>query len=364
MGVPLSEAQWSLASLPIRHGGLGAIDPVFIYPQAAVASFISSASGSTGIELSTLPPDLLEPILALRAIVLGMAETLSSLWSSSSFEGLLADRGIEAWGNQKVWSFAMDQVAAARFDAEACSRMMRLRRLHAGAHADAWVASLLLEKDGCASFSSAEWQALLRLRCGVLFQGDSKCGGCSSTSDRFGDHALSCSACGLYARHNRLRDALAQEYISAGQLVQLEVQLPGGSSRPADILVAGSGDATPVAVDVSVVHPLHLSALSAEDTPGSLATARETEKVAASKVACDLAGWRFAAVCAETSGAWGPGAVKVIRALARKQSMRSGRPVGEAAGALWRRLGTAVAKGTAQMLLRSFPVAFNCAQGS
>ena len=58
----------------------------------------------------------------------------------------------------------------------------------------------------------------------------------------------------------------------------MEVQLPGANTRLVDILVEDPSDAAPVAVDVSVVHPLHPSAVLAEDTPGSAAAAREAEK--------------------------------------------------------------------------------------
>ena len=162
---------------------------------------------------------------------------------------------------------AIGSSAAVTFDAEACTRMTWLRRLQAGAHSGAWLTNLPVEKDACAIFSVAEWQALLRFRCGVPMQARSVCGGCASPLDPFGDHALACAACGMYARHNRLRDTLAEEFRSAGQSVQLEVQLPGGSPRPADILLLQPDEPTPAAVDVSVVHPLHLSSLRRRTPP-------------------------------------------------------------------------------------------------
>ena len=102
------------------------------------------------------------------------------------------------------------------------------------------------------------------------------------------------------------------------------------------------------------LHPLHPSAVLAEDT-GSAAAAREAEKrVTNAAKACEDQSWRFTPACTECTGAWGPGAQKCVRALVRRQSMRSGEPLAATAGAVWRRLATAVAKGAAQMLLRAF----------
>jgi hypothetical protein len=167
--------------------------------------------------------------------------------------------------------------------------MVRLRRYQASSHSGAWLLAPPLAKDGGTTFSPAEWQALLRFRAAIPMQARVSCGGCSTPLDIFGDHALACASCGLYARHNRLRDALAAELVTAGIVVRTEVPLPGASTRPADILVADPDDATPTAVDVSMVHPLQLSSSSAEDIPGSFAAERETAKRATSASACAAA---------------------------------------------------------------------------
>ena len=355
--VHFSETQWGLGCFPVRLGGCGIVDPVRVHPQAAVASFLASATGPTGIRLSRLPPDLLEALGSLRRCVPGVADSLIALWSVGSLEAILQDSQIETWSDQKAWTWAVDQAAVLAFDAEASTRIAQLRKLQTGAHSG-WVTNLPLEHDRIPTFAPSEFQALLRFRCGIPFQQKIRCGGCSAPLDSFGDHALSCPSCGLYSRHNRLRDALAEEYIAAGYVIRIEAHLPGDRSRPADILVLNSSDPSPMAVDVSIVHPLHLSSASAEDTPGTAAAAREAGKLASSGQACAEQGWRFTPVCVETTGAWGPGGQKAVRALVRKLSMRTGEPVAASAGAVWRRLSTAAAKGAAQMLLRAFPETF------
>ena len=76
MGVPMSEAQWSLACFPIRHDGLGVTDPARIHAQAAVAAFLAAADGDNGRELGVevlsqgrdgLPQDPEQPASSYRA---------------------------------------------------------------------------------------------------------------------------------------------------------------------------------------------------------------------------------------------------------------------------------------------------------
>ena len=288
----------------------------------------------------------------------GIAGPLVPLWSVGSLGDILQHTQIEHWADQKAWTEAVDQAAVISFDAEASTRMASLRNLQAGAHAGAWLTILPSEREGVSSFAPSEFQALLRYRCGIPFQQKGRCGGCSATLDCFGDHALACTSCGLYSRHNRLRDALAQEFVAAGHVIRIEAHLPGDSSRPADVLVLDPSDPSPMAIDVSIVHPLRLSSLSAEVTPGSAAATRESGKLASAGQPCRVEGWRFVPVCAETTGSWGPGGQKCIRGLIRRLSMRHGEPIAVTAGAVWRRLATAVAKGAAQMLLRAYPTLF------
>ena len=179
------------------------------------------------------------------------------------------------------------------------------------------------------------------------------CGGCGAHQDSLGDHALSCASCGIYARHNLFRDALAGEYNRAGVTTSLEPPLPDGSRS--DVLVLEPSEAAPRHVDVSVVHSLHEASSPVEVTPGTAAAQREVEKLGSDAAKeCARLRLRFIPVGAETTGAWGPQAKKVIRELARKQSMRLGEELTVTSKRLWRRLSSAVAQGVARSLLRGF----------
>ena len=80
--------------------------------------------------------------------------------------------------------------------------------------------------------------------------------------DPAGDHALSCATNGTYRRHNHLRDRLFTLSQLAGWTPELEQTIPGSRCRPADLLLR-SAASRPLAVDVTVSHPLRSSAPSA-----------------------------------------------------------------------------------------------------
>ena len=131
------------------------------------------------------------------------------------------------------------------------------------------------------------------------------------------DHAVGCASCGLYARHNHLRSALAHELALAGLPVATEVSPPGSSQRPADVLVSFPCDSHPTALDCSVGHPLHLSSSLAAVTPGILAEQMEKSKRAENTTSCAAAGWCCSPVCVETTGAWGSEGQRLERCLVK-----------------------------------------------
>ena len=353
IGASLPDAHWCLASLPVRLGGLGASDPVVLHPQSAVASFLSSASGRAGLPLSRLDTDLLAAVDSLCAVVPAMASPLRDLWLAGSLDSLLADPELSTWTEQTFWSAAVHDSLAKRFDREASDRLERLRLLGSGAYSGAWLTSLPIAHDGGTVFSADEWQALRRFRLGLPFPAGVDCGGCGARQDVLGNHALSCASCGIYARHNLFRDALATEFNRAGVLTRLEPPLPDGSRS--DVLLLEQSEAAPRHLDVSVVHPLHHASASSEVSPGAAAARREAEKLNSDAAKeCARLRLRFTPAGAETTGAWGPEARKLVRGLARKQSMRFGEELAVTSKRQWRRLSSAVAQCVARCLLRGF----------
>ena len=158
---------------------------------------------------------------------------------------------------------------------------------------------------------------------------------------------------GIYKRHNTVRDTVAALATSSGISCRTEVALPGSDLVPADCFFPSLA-ACPLAVDFSVVHPLHPSASAqAAVTAGAAAEARAAAKVATYGAKCQDRSWDFCAVVAETTGGWNQAGQRFFKRLARSRAMRSGEPVPEALGTVWLEATRAVARGVARQLVRA-----------
>ena len=145
--------------------------------------------------------------------------------------------------------------------------------------------------------------------------------------DVAGDHALSCPSNGTYRRHNHLLDRLFGLSQLAGWAPEIEQAIPGSRDRPADLLlffviIVGP---RPLAVDVTVSHPVRFSAASAvREGRSSAASEAERAKIVQSKAVCQAAGWDFAPVGVDATGGLGLSACQLCRKLAKALAMRAG----------------------------------------
>ena len=213
---------------------------------------------------------------------------------------------------------------------------------------------------GAADFAAEEWQALLRFRVGSPISPATTCAGCQTPMDSSGDHAVCCSATGLYKRHNRVRYCLLSLGREAGWNPEVEVSLPapdpGGGiirPRPADVLFR-TAESRPLAVDVTVVHPLRPSKnIAVEDNLTAAADAESAKKVAQA-ARCLQAGWGFSPFAMESTGGFGPKATSLFKRICRSLSMRTGDPIADVMSRSAALLSLALAKGRAEMLCRAF----------
>ena len=129
------------------------------------------------------------------------------------------------------------------------------------------------------------------------------CAMCGQPADGIGDHALCCSASGLYKRHNVIRDLTASILSQSGIPCSVEVSLHTSSDRPADIFIPSGCGARPAALDISVVHSLSGSRHHGAHDAGQAAAEQEKMKNSRSKAACESVGWGFTPIVAETAGA-------------------------------------------------------------
>ena len=239
-----------------------------------------------------------------------------------------------------------------------------MRSLQSGPYSSAWLTDL--NSPALHTIAPAGWQDLLRLRIGIPVGCGDPCLGCNGITDALGDHALACPACGRYARHNSLRNELLSECIRAGMQGSVEVSIPrpqeppdpgGIALRPADIMIPTGPMGRPLAIDVTVLHPLRTSQnITARDAvPGSFCGPAEEAKVRKYGSACSQAGWGFVPFAMETTGGIGKPARGFLRTLATSQAAREGVTFATAYSGITARLRAAVVASMATSLALSIP---------
>ena len=356
LGVALDPPQWALACLPVKRGGLGILDPKSVAAAAHVASFLVSSVGAHYYELpqcktpfsffralTLLEPSSPGPASALRLLIHPGAPVAADLTQRELFE---------AWTDQHQWTDSMHDFQSVLLDETLPRRVRVMRELSSASHAGSWLTCPSV-RCPATKWASNEWQALLLWRLGAPLGLPVVCSACGACQDSYGDHALSCSAMGLYKRHNTVRDTVSSLAASAGIQCRTEVALPGTDLVPADALFPSLSD-FPLAADFSVVHPLHPSASAqAAVTAGAAAEARAADKVASYGEKCKERAWDYWAIVAETTGAWSQAGQRFFRRLARARALRSGEPLSEALSAVWMEASRAVARGVARQRVRA-----------
>ena len=105
-----------------------------------------------------------------------------------------------------------------------------------------------------------------------------KCPFCEDAMDAFGDHLLCCNKAEFYTRHQVIVKCLTAFVAAAGVRATNEVQIEG-RERPADIFLDRWTSPDPVAVAVTVTHPLAPSlGLSVRQAKEAAAT-KERQKI-------------------------------------------------------------------------------------
>ena len=279
--------------------------------------------------------------------------------------GTFAHENFEAWCEQKNWTDAQHSFAVDILATTMPSRLRLLRELFSGAHASFWLTPPSPQHPAD-PWRSADWQLLLRWRLGMFLPLPLRCTACSQHQDAYGDHALCCKAMGVYARHNVLRNKIAELIKQAGFVCMLEVALPGTALVPADVFVPSFFDGETAAVDAAVTHPLHPSAQAHGQSSGSAqatvvagiaAEARANAKVAYYEDKCRVRSWFYYTFVAETTGAVNEAGQRLVRRLTRAEAQRSGEDPAEISDRAWHGISSAVARSVAAQLTKA------CAEG-
>ena len=129
------------------------------------------------------------------------------------------------------------------FKLNAPERLRALQTLNA-AHRATDITSLVSSEEGPVDLSSRSWTLLARMRTGLALDAlDFRpCPGCGVMMDNSGDHVLCCHKLGSYARHNEIRNELADLCSDLNLHVDVEKGPNGTLLRPADVLVHGFVD--------------------------------------------------------------------------------------------------------------------------
>ena len=189
------------------------------------------------------------------------------------------------------------------------------------------------------AMNPAEFVEELKVRLWVpTFSQDHFCPCCDSMSDRHGLHARRCGAAGDWvACHNGARNICCRFADTAGLNPSLEQahllpprpDEPTGTNlrRPADVFVPSWTHGQPAAFDVAITSPQRQEALrQAAQQAGSAACAYEGHKRSylQTEEECRQQGILFIPLVAETSGGWGPSAIRTFAKWAKLSTSRGG----------------------------------------
>ena len=356
LGETLPDAHWRLSTLPIRSGGAGLQDPSDTVHAALLSSWLSAVTQTGPLACTGAPNGLYQVLGHMTTLAPNLGAPLVAALNLNGITAVRQHQLLPQWCTQGAWSDEANHQHATNFDSNVNERLQSLRNLQLAPNAGLWLTAQPQGSPEDPTFSPEEWQLLLKARIGMsCYPPNATCRACRQPMDSLGDHSLTCPSAGLYRRHNRLRDTLFLLAQEAGWAPEREVNLPALTERPADLLCRATFG-KPLAIDVSVSHPLRLSStLATRGEVAAAAEASENRKRAMSQAACERAGWGFRAAGFETTGGLGSGASHTIRQLSRYLSMKRGASAGEVGTSISRAVSLALAKGRGEMLAASCP---------
>jgi hypothetical protein len=304
-GDSFGDFQWELASLPLRHGGLGVTRAADILPYAFICSRVATAS----LQDSMLPRDSTFPdprFLSALDNITGLFPDIFLPSATPPSQQLVSERFYDA----RVHALRASPIMSPRIHAV-------LDALQAPRASD-FLLTLPIPSLG-QTMGGREFRAVLKYRlCIPLFSGATRCI-CGEVLDRWGDHAIHCSRFpGVKRRHDYLRDGFYRLARDANLSVEKEkndlgiVDSGGMALFPADIFYSDLGGKR-VCVDFTCASPMQLAA----GIPlGSKALEEAvTKKIRKHRAACEARHLGFLPFGFTTFGTWGKEAEGLICSL-------------------------------------------------
>ncbi|XP_063624759.1 uncharacterized protein LOC134796499 [Cydia splendana] len=332
--------EWSQASLPIRHGGIG------IRQTSAVAlpAFLSSAHNIEKLFRKILKTD---PLINLDVPFL--PEAIDSWKAACPNTDLPITRHSQHQWDEPLCLLVRDNLYETSTSTTERARLLAATRWESGA----WLQALPSKNLGTL-LSTNTFRISLCLRLGVACVAPHLCQ-CGANVTRFGFHGLSCArSVGRLSRHASLNDILRRALVTAGVPAVLE---PSGlarddGKRPDGMTLVPWKIGRPLVWDATCVDTLAPSHLSGTSNRAG-AAANAAEHLKRRKYAAIDSGCMFEPFGVETLGPWGPGAHGIFSELAKRLVEATGDK--RAGSYLAQRIGIAVQRGNAASLLGTLP---------
>lgn len=337
LNVDMNKIQWTQASLPIRHGGLG----VRRMCDVGLPAFLASAHGVVSLVTSILPTNGDQVSIPFAAEA---REAWLSLYTETQTPSLpAAQRSWDEVGAKKVLERLLEEATGVDL-----ARLKAVSRNESGA----WLQALpsphlgtLLDSD------SLRVAAALRLGCNICEIHACICG---STVETNGHHALSCNRChGRFPRHHALNDLIRRALISAN--VPCVLEPPGLSrsdgKRPDGLTLVPWQRGRSLIWDATCVNTFATSHLPhTMNVAGAAAeTAARNKHVKYAPLEQNYVFFPFAV---ETAGCWGSEGMTFVRDIGRR--LRDRGHDHRSGAFLIQRLAIAIQRGNAACIMGSF----------
>ena len=324
LGCPVDDSQWFQATIPLRLGGLGIkglASGRICARIASVANFLVKAS-ELGFPAETVvaPPDFRACLRDAQRWVGGSFEPVEKWLTSGAITDIMNEHRSQRW-----WSDCVHKAMWAALRSQGTVRDQCRLQLQGMTSSMAWLSPPPGEGMG-SSFTGREYRLLLRWHLGVPLLvpelGGRPCPRCGASNDVYGDHLVCCKRNGVTARHNAIRDALADVLQENGIPVQKEVGLGAfcdveSGERPADLLLPVFNAAGPLAVDILAPHPLAPSKPRDPSTVAAGFKRQENLKNTLYEAKCHEIGWSFSPLALHLWGGYGPQGGALMNKLIR-----------------------------------------------
>ena len=257
IGVPIAASAKRQVTLPVRLAGFGLTRAAALAPVASfVGQWAFEEQGRLLLNFHAADgtPDWAD---LLRRLCDHLPSTclLPRTWLA---EGHLPNPVEGKWLQMKFWSSHVHNKDFDDLLAQSVGRNIVRLQCQKNSNSGAWLNAVPSKALGL-ELSPATCRVVWRWWLGELLYGACNesvvCPFCRGCADCYGDHILCCDKAEFTTRHEAVVSQLTHFLQAAGLSIQNNVGV-GGRERPADILVTRWTDNEPVAVDVTITHPL------------------------------------------------------------------------------------------------------------